>query len=245
MNSINSFSTLFFDHFTLTLLLRVGIASICGFLIGFERKNSLKPAGIKTHFIVALTSALMMCVSMYGFYDTQFQTPSFRFDPSRVAAGVVSGVGFLGAGSIFMKRHSVTGLTTAAGIWATSGIGLAIGAGMYTLGIVSTVLILIVQSFSHSDWLTRIVPSTKVITVTVSSSENFSAFLHNLCSELHIKNAKLDLVSQNKSGYSVFFIRLNTRTNTPFEELLQGIKNYENFVSFTLSGEKYLEEENF
>lgn len=131
----------------LPLIFRIFVAGICGFAIGFERKNRAKGAGIRTHFIVAVSAALMMIISINGFGGLG--------DPSRVAANIVSGVGFLGAGMIFVQKQTVTGLTTAAGIWATSGIGMAIGSGMYFVGIFTTVLLILAQLFMHSSftWL--------------------------------------------------------------------------------------------
>ncbi|MGN1076970.1 MAG: MgtC/SapB family protein, partial [Candidatus Gallimonas sp.] len=99
----------------LDLLLAVGL----GFLIGLERKMRSKEAGIRTHTIVCMGAALMMLVSKYGFAETS------DFDPSRIAAQIVSGIGFLGAGIIVYRQHEIHGLTTAAGVWATAGVGMA------------------------------------------------------------------------------------------------------------------------
>ena len=106
-----------------------------------EREYRAKEAGYRTHFLVALGSALMMIVSQYGF-TAVLETDLVRLDPSRIAAQVVSGIGFIGAGTIILQQI-VRGLTTAAGIWATSGIGLAIGAGMYGIGITATIFVLL------------------------------------------------------------------------------------------------------
>ncbi|MGN7380867.1 MgtC/SapB family protein [Paenibacillus sp. SAFN-117] len=135
-------------------LLRLTVAGICGALIGYERKNRMKDAGIRTHFMVSVGAALMILVSKYGFQD-QIGWDNLSLDPSRIAAQVVSGVSFLGAGMIFLQRQTVKSLTTAAGIWATSGIGMAIGAGLYWIGISVTVLILIAQVLLHGrfNWL--------------------------------------------------------------------------------------------
>ncbi|SHE10921.1 putative Mg(2+) transport ATPase [Chlamydia abortus] len=135
-------------------LLRLTVAGICGALIGDERKNRMKDAGIRTHFMVSVGAALMILVSKYGFQD-QIGWDNLSLDPSRIAAQVVSGVSFLGAGMIFLQRQTVKSLTTAAGIWATSGIGMAIGAGLYWIGISVTVLILIAQVLLHGrfNWL--------------------------------------------------------------------------------------------
>ena len=110
------------------LLGRILIAGLCGALIGFERKNRKKEAGIRTHIIVALASSLMMIISKYGFFDiisgNLFPGIDVRLDPSRIASCIVSGIGFLGAGMIFTYKKTITGLTTAAGIWATAGVGM-------------------------------------------------------------------------------------------------------------------------
>lgn len=123
-------------------ILRLFVAGAMGVLIGLEREYRAKEAGYRTHFLVALGSALLMIVSQYGFNDV-LQADLVRLDPSRVAAQVVSGIGFIGAGTIILQKQIVRGLTTAAGIWATSGIGLAVGAGMYEIGVAATLLVLI------------------------------------------------------------------------------------------------------
>lgn len=124
--------------------LRILLAGLLGAAIGFERKNRNKLAGVRTHAIVALGAALIMVVSKYGFYDMD------KFDASRVAAQIVSGVGFLGAGIIFVRNNnSVSGLTTAAGIWATAGMGMSMGAGQYFIATISTVMILVMQVVFH------------------------------------------------------------------------------------------------
>lgn len=123
-------------------MLRLLIAGAMGVCIGVEREYRAKEAGYRTHFLVALGSTLLMIVSQYGFSDV-LAADLVRLDPSRIAAQVVSGIGFIGAGTIILQKQIVRGLTTAAGIWATSGIGLAIGAGMYGVGIAATVLVLL------------------------------------------------------------------------------------------------------
>ena len=122
--------------------LRLFVAGAMGVLIGLEREYRAKEAGYRAHFLVALGSALMMIVSQYGFMEV-LKTDLIRLDPSRIAAQVVSGIGFIGAGTIILQKQIVRGLTTAAGIWATSGIGLAVGAGMYAVGISATLLVLL------------------------------------------------------------------------------------------------------
>ena len=127
---------------TTEFILRLFLAGIMGAIIGLDREYRAKEAGYRTHFLVSLGSALIMIVSQHGFSEI-LDTPNVNLDPSRIASQVVTGIGFIGAGTIILHKQIVRGLTTAAGIWATSGIGLAIGAGMYTLGISATVLTLI------------------------------------------------------------------------------------------------------
>ena len=123
-------------------MLRLLVAGILGAIIGLDREYRAKEAGYRTHFLVSLGSALIMIVSQYGFQEI-IKENSVTLDPSRVAAQVLSGIGFIGAGTIILQKQIVRGLTTAAGIWATAGIGLAVGAGMYAIGIATTVLTLI------------------------------------------------------------------------------------------------------
>ena len=120
---------------TVELVLRLTLAGVLGALIGAEREYRAKVAGTRTHLLVALGAALMMLVSKYGFGGIG--------DPGRVAAQIVSGIGFLGAGAIMVHRQAVHGLTTAAGIWVAAGIGMATAAGLYTLAIATTVLSLV------------------------------------------------------------------------------------------------------
>lgn len=125
------------------LLLRIFLSCLSGYAIGAERASKNKSAGSRTHTIVCLGSCLAMIISKYGFYDVK------DYDAARVAAQIVSGIGFLGAGIIFVKNNDVTGLTTAAGIWTTSIVGMSFGAGMYFLAIITTSLIIILQNFLH------------------------------------------------------------------------------------------------
>lgn len=124
------------------LIVRLCVAGLCGTVIGVDREYRVKDAGFRTHFLVALGSALMMVVSQYGFEDFLASHDGLRLDPSRIAAQVVSGIGFIGAGTIIIHRQLVRGLTTAASLWATAGIGLAAGAHMYIVAGAATLLTL-------------------------------------------------------------------------------------------------------
>ena len=121
---------------TLELSLRLLAAGLAGGAIGYERELRAKGAGVRTHVLVALGAALFMIISQYGFPTAD------RFDAARIAAGVVTGIGFLGGGLIIKKNH-VSGLTTAAGLWVTGAIGLGMGCGLYVLALVCAVLVLV------------------------------------------------------------------------------------------------------
>ncbi len=127
----------------LICLIRILYAVLLGFAIGFERKLRFKEAGIRTHTIVSAGSALIMVVSKYAFSDVP------DYDASRVAAQIVSGIGFLGAGMIIYRKQAVHGLTTAAGVWATAGVGMAAGGGLYLLAGGSALVLIAVQCILH------------------------------------------------------------------------------------------------
>ena len=132
----------------LELMLRVVISAVCGGVVGIERSRRFKDAGIRTHSMVACAAAVMMIISKYGFLDLAEGMKAA--DPARIAAQIVTGVGFLGAGMIYRDRHqSLKGLTTAAGLWCVAGIGMAAGAGLYFMAVFATVFIVLMQFVMH------------------------------------------------------------------------------------------------
>ena len=165
-------------------LVRIFVAAWLGLLIGSERKNRNKSAGIRTHVIVALGAALIMVVSKYGFMDVE------KADAARVAAQVVSGIGFLGAGVIFVRNNLVNGLTTAAGIWATAGVGLALGSGMYVVGISSALLVLFIQFVMHRIAYFADVASGGLIRMTLVKREGIVQSMED-----YLQREKLSVIS--------------------------------------------------
>ncbi|MGX7706013.1 MgtC/SapB family protein [Methylobacterium sp. Gmos1] len=125
------------------MILRLSLAAVLGSAVGFERERLLWAAGIRTHMLVCVGACLIMLVSAFGFNDVLGQK-GVVLDPSRVAAQVVSGIGFIGAGTILLRGEVVKGLTTAASLWAIGGIGLAIGGGLYVAGVATTVIVLVI-----------------------------------------------------------------------------------------------------
>lgn len=124
-----------------TMVIRLLVATALGALIGIEREYHAKEAGVRTHLLVALGACLFMILSIYGF-DLMLGRDHVSFDPSRIASQVVTGIGFIGAGTIILQKQMVRGLTTAAGLWVTAAIGLACGTGMYEIAVVTTVIAL-------------------------------------------------------------------------------------------------------
>lgn len=170
-------------------ILRLFIAGLLGGLIGFEREFRAKEAGLRTHFLVALGSALFMLISQYAF--------SGRFDAARVAAQVVSGIGFIGAGVIIFQKNVVRGVTTAAGLWVAGAIGLACGAGMYAIAAAATLMTVICLETMHL--ITRHY-GEKSLTLTISpvTSETLSGILEK------IRKSNIEIDSFNYSDDSAF-----------------------------------------
>lgn len=127
----------------LEIVLRLCLAALLGSVIGLERERVLWAAGLRTHMLVCVSACLIMIVSAFSFSDI-LGTPNVVLDPSRIAAQVVSGIGFLGAGAILLQGNVVRGLTTAASIWTVAGIGLAVGGGLYHAALVATALIVLI-----------------------------------------------------------------------------------------------------
>lgn len=178
----------------LEYLLRMVIAALCGGVIGLERSRRRKEAGLRTHIIVAIGAALMMIVSKYGFMDI-LGMPGMRVDASRIAANVITGISFLGAGIIFMQDASIRGLTTAAGVWSMAGIGIAIGAGMYFVGISATLLILLIQIFTYGHLKKLDGPIYETFSITY---ENMPNGLELLKQELKERNILIHHIQMKK-----------------------------------------------
>ena len=150
-----------FTYFQIEWLYQILFATVLGAIIGYERHYQSKEAGIRTHTFVSMGSALLVIVSKYGFMGM------VRYDAARVAASVISGIGFLGAGVIFVRKDVIHGLTTAAGIWTTSAIGMCIGAGLYILAGLAAILMIIIQIIFKSDAFKHISKTSATLLIRV------------------------------------------------------------------------------
>lgn len=203
--------------FQLELLFRIFMAGLCGAVVGYERKRRQKEAGIRTHFIVALGAAIFAVVSKYGFFDV-VNLEGISLDASRVSASIVTGVCFLGAGTIFVRSKTITGLTTAAGIWAVSAIGLAWGSGMYMVAGISTAFIVFLQVVLHTP-LQKIEGSplheyTCVICDYENSMEEFTKKLRSIDPGMYYS-----LISKNNDGTMTVKFCIRTGENAPMRDI--------------------------
>ncbi len=166
----------------LEFLVRILLAAVLGMVIGIERSRRLKEAGIRTHCIVAMASAIFMILSKYAFVDLDASSiPGVRgADAARIAAQVVSGISFLGAGIIFKHgKNSVRGLTTAAGMWATSAVGMSIGAGLYWVGIGASGILLVLQLVLHRHQFGGDTLKDQEIRIRMKDEEKMKEIFHN------------------------------------------------------------------
>lgn len=174
------------------ILVRLSVALVLGGIIGIEREYRAKEAGFRTHFLVALGSALFCVVSQFGFGD--------QADASRIAAQVVSGIGFLGAGTIIFQKNVVRGLTTAAGLWVTAAIGLACGTGMYLVAVIATALVLVGLEVLNA-LIPQIGTTTVVMTFSATSKQSVRRVVDQIkedCIELYSYELKDRRTSQGE-----------------------------------------------
>lgn len=199
-------------------ILRLFIAGILGGLIGFEREFRAKEAGLRTHFIVALGSALFMLISQYAFTG--------RFDAARVAAQVVSGIGFIGAGVIIFQKNVVRGVTTAAGLWVAAAIGLACGAGMYVVAIAATLFTIMCLETMHI--ITRRYGEKSVmVTISPVTGEQLTGILD----QIRKSNFEIDSFSLSDDSASIILHMRQRNYQKTIGKLLEITKGYKVEIS--------------
>lgn len=219
---------------TYEFVLKLFVAAMLGGVIGLEREYRAKEAGFRTHFLVALGSGLFMILSQFGFDDVLGHYEQVSLDPSRIASQVVTGIGFIGAGTIIFQKHVVRGLTTAAGLWVTSAIGMTAGAGMYVLSIATTVLVLlclealyfILQHFG-----------TRNITVTFSTpkEENIQPVLQRLRDkEIIIDSYEMTRKDTSSGHYFVVTMEMKFKRKRYKNHLLNFMAEFENVTVETM-----------
>jgi len=235
MNAILSTVALEFSS-NIELFLRIIISVICGGIIGIERTKRQKEAGIRTHIIVAMGSALIMIVSKYGCLDI-FTTYGINVDSTRIASNIVTGIGFLGAGVIFVRGASIKGLTTAAGIWTTAGVGMAIGTGMYAIGIFSTLVITVIQ-FALHKWNLSVsdAHSTHEITLTFASNAEAQNQLLNYLEDNDIIVQDFGITKNNENNTTSLKLGVRMINETNIQDTIKLFEEIPELISYKISG---------
>ena len=209
------------------LILRIIVGGLLGGVIGFERELRAKEAGFRTHFLVALGSALLSVVSAYGYDKILDLFPRASYDPGRITAQIVSGIGFIGAGLIIFQKNSVHGLTTAAGLWVTSGIGIACGIGHYDFAIVTTIMVLIaLELVMLIDQ--RINKRMFTVTLKTGDRSKIDKFMSGIKEDkIHIRAYELNLDYEDGRKSYTAILELSTKRNQYEErlwELMDGME---------------------
>ena len=214
----------------IAITLRFVCAVLCGGLIGLEREHKHRPAGFRTHILVCVGSALTTMTGQYLLTLSSINPDNFVSDPARLGAQVIAGIGFIGAGTIVVtKRRQVKGLTTAAGLWVSAIVGLAIGVGYYEAALYATFLMLMVEIFlSKLDWF--LISNVKNINVYVeyTEAENLTVVLHKLKEEdvkiLDVEITKNKLETEEVHISAVLMLKLTKKTdNNRVLETISGI----------------------
>jgi putative Mg2+ transporter-C (MgtC) family protein len=213
------------------ILLAFALAS----LIGFEREMKMKSAGLRTHALVGLGAALLMLVSKYGFTDV-LVGEHLRLDPSRIAAQIVSGIGFIGGGLIFVRRDIVHGLTTAATIWLTAAIGMACGAGMYLLACVACGGYFI-DVFGYTLIMNRLRGRTSHLRICYRAGHDTAATIFTLCAAKDFSPTGFT-VGQPGSDPEMVSVELHVHGKTTVESLIHDISALPSIISVTLNPSK-------
>lgn len=215
----------FFSEDFLTMIVRLILAVVLSGIIGFEREINKHSAGFRTHILVGVSSCLAMLMSLYGFQQYADSLPGFAsFDPARIPSYVISGIGFLGAGTIIVTGMNVKGLTTAASIWAVAGLGLVVGIGMIDIAILTTLIIVFSLFFLNNveKWI-RKKDERKYLTITTTTisvlDQVFTRFYEH---DVSVKNMSYEKNDEDKMIIQAdVILGKNTVIDDVFYELLK------------------------
>ena len=211
------------------MIMRLFLAALLGGIVGMERGSGDRPAGLRTHVLVCTGSALIMLVSIYAF-DPQ----TYTRDPGRIAAQVVSGIGFLGAGTILHEGLTVRGLTTAASLWMVAAIGLAVGSGMVLMGIISTVIMLITLVTFHG-WEKRLPGNgsnaRRYIRVIAKNNPDTMITILGYLGSHNVKVSTLNVKNNNIQGTIIIELYLKMSKDFNINEIIAGINTLEDVIS--------------
>lgn len=212
------------------MLLRILLATLLCGMIGFERELKKHSAGFRTHILVGVGACLMMLLSIYGFEAYIMQYDNIRFDPARIPSYVISGIGFLGAGTIMVHGMTIRGLTTAASIWTVAGIGLVVGAGLYPLAILATLVVLISLIVLNS-W-EKVIGRNKsenMIQIIVNQDANLGDIL-KVFDDFSSIITRLEINNESKYQRKIF-VKLKEDQNESMNELLVKLNEIEHVMN--------------
>ncbi len=206
------------------LILQLAMATLFGGLVGYQREKAEKPAGLRTHILVCLGAALIMQVSVYPFQGVE------NADPARIAAGVVIGIGFLGAGTIIRQGSAVRGLTTAASVWVIAGVGLAIGIGFYIPAVTTTVLIIAVLAILKQIDI-RISGDLKTISLVSKDKPGQLGKIGAVLGELNVNIKSIELERGEETGICGIRLVVDTRSNVTPDTIVDKLSELEGISS--------------
>lgn len=219
------------------MLIRLLLAAFLGGIVGIERGSGDRPAGFRTHILVCAGSALIMLVSMYGYDEYYMQgdgLPRTNRDSARIAAQVVSGIGFLGAGTIMHEGVTVRGLTTAASLWMISAIGLAAGSGMYVLSIASTVIMMVTLVTFH-NWEKRFAGGSKsarrFIRVVAENEPGIITEITSYLTENGVKVRTLNVKNNAKKNEVVLELYLKVNKGNDDVDIIRGLQSITGIIT--------------
>ena len=210
---------------------RLAVSCILGMLIGIERSKRFKEAGVRTHIVVCCGAALCMIVSKYGFADLGGILDGSRTsDPARLAAQVVSGIGFLGAGVIFKNGSTVRGLTTAAVLWFSACVGLAVGAGMYVIGVFAALVTLLLLVVLHRHAIGGDAYATNRLQFVVKNGSNFNGALMDQLEQWQAQVSE-SKVARHRDGTTDYDLTVRRRTEIQYTEMKAFMESRDDIIS--------------
>lgn len=227
---------IFFSPHNWDMILRLLLATVLGGAVGIERGSGDRPAGFRTHILVCTGSALIMLVSMYGFDDSYVSgiSNANNRDSARIAAQVVSGIGFLGAGTIMHEGVTVRGLTTAASLWMVSAIGLAAGAGMYVISVISTAIMLITL-VSFRSWEKRFAGNNRntrrFIRIVAQNQSGIITSITSYLSENDVKVKTMNVKNNAQKNEVVLELYLKLGRDTDKEGVIRGLQSVPGIIT--------------
>ncbi|WP_079525063.1 MgtC/SapB family protein [Halobacillus hunanensis] len=218
-----------FNEHIETFFIRLLIALVLSGIIGFERELKNHSAGFRTHILVGIGSCLMMLLSLYGFEHFINKYDNVRFDPSRIPSYVISGIGFLGAGTIIVNGMTIRGLTTAASIWTVAGLGLVVGAGMYDVAVLATILVLLSLIFLNNLEKKYFSSYFKNSYVLITDERIETGKLLGIFDDKGIELQRIEIENLNNRTKSIL-IHINKGQEFNDATLIERLSNVENVI---------------